>query len=174
MENVKRLIAAIEEKREELIEASKECYKNTMDGSCFQGWEVGVRINVDGDIDSFYRGSSDTTFEEINMEAIAVITYKVDNETDVEELTEDHLQEEEIIGFKKFLLENEYIENEEEWHTELNHDRVEEFDEAITQRVENEWIGFTVDNNYYEYGKEKLEKTIEFLEEMGLGYYEEI
>lgn len=52
MEN-KEWIKLIEEKRQEIIKSSKECYRQTMDGSCFQGWNVGIILSKTGNTRSF-------------------------------------------------------------------------------------------------------------------------
>ena len=166
-ENIEKLIKAINNNYEEIIETSKECYKNTMDGSCFQGWHVGIMIDTDGNISDFYRSSNSYTFGESDGESIAAVTYTTGNDIPETEYTEDNLNQFEIGNFKKFLLENKYIEADDlkndEWLNELNYERLEEFDSDIIKRIDAEVIDFEVNEYYRDKAEEKIDMTLIYL-----------
>jgi len=46
MANTEKLIKIIKEKREEIIEVSKKVYRESMNEYYFQGWNVGILIDI--------------------------------------------------------------------------------------------------------------------------------
>lgn len=162
-ENIEKLIKIIKEKREEIIEMSKKCYKQTMDGSCFQGRKVGVIADIEYDIYRFDWSQGTTNNQIYEGKAIQVIDYRVTNDIGEIVYNSDDLTEEEQENFKKFLLENEYIENIEEWEEELTYDRLEEFNADIVERIDKETLEWNVDEYYREQADQQIDQTLEDL-----------
>lgn len=162
MTNTEKLIKVIEEKREEIIELSKEIYKNTMIGNYFQGWQIGLTIDTDGDISEFYRSSNSMGMDEYNGTAVAVINYNTCQE--ISEIIDFELTEEQEKNFKQWLLDNEKIEDLENWGEELNYCNVLEFDSSIIYKLENEIIEAETDIYYYETADEQINRVLENLQ----------
>lgn len=162
MTNTEKLIKVIEEKREEIIELSKQIYKNTMIGNYFQGWQIGLTIDTDGDISEFYRSSNSMGMDEYNGTAVAVINYNTCQE--ISEIIDFELTEEQEKNFKQWLLDNEKIEDLENWGEELNYCNVLEFDSSIIYKLENEIIEAETDIYYYETADEQINRVLENLQ----------
>lgn len=164
-ENIENLIKVIEEKREEIVEMSEKCYRETMDGSYFQGWRTGIIAYLDGSLQYFYWSQGTSNFAIYEGEAVTVIDYGITNELGEIVVNREDLTEEEIENFKKFLLENEYIENLEEWENELTYDRISEFSSDIIKRIEEENLDFLVSEYYSDRADEKIDETLEYLKQ---------
>lgn len=167
MTNIEKLINVIEENREEIINLSKDCYKKTMNGSCFQGWNVGVVADVEGNIYDYYWSAGTSNTDIFEGKATQVISYSVTNEVTPIEYTEDDITEKEKELFIKFLSKEGYIETIEEWYEELTYDRLSEFDNLyntdIIERVDVEQIEADTDNYYYESAEESIDNTLDDL-----------
>ena len=160
-ENIEKLMEVIRENRELIIEMSKGCYKNTMDGDCFQGWNVGVIADIDGDINDYYwsQGTSNTAI--YHGEAIRVVNYTTGSNVPEYEMQEFMLgdRKEEFI---QFLIDNEYLDEDdkEDWEAELTWGNVNEFDSNITTEYDNDSINWDVDEFYEEAADQQIDQTL--------------
>jgi hypothetical protein len=162
-ENIKKLIDVIMENRSEIVEMSKSCYKASMDGDHWQGWNVGVIINTDGELSDFYRSQGSSSMEEYNGEAIAVINYTIDGELGDVMYSKEYLTDEEFKNFSEWLLREEYIENLDQAENEVNYKYLDEFDSNIVKRIDEEYMEWCVDEYYQESASEKIDQILENL-----------
>lgn len=156
-----KLLQIIEAKREDIVQMSKDCYEQSLDGDCFQGWIVGILVDTDGDINSFYRSQNTTSQAEFDDEAVVVVSYVVTNDQGEITYSMDDLTESEIINFKKFLLENEY---EDAWEEDIDYNTLCEFSSDIVSRIDKENLEWVIEESYQDAAEQQIEHTLEFLE----------
>lgn len=164
--NIEKLIKVIEDNRETIIEASKECYKDSISKGFFQGWNVGIIADIKGNIYDYYWSNGTSNFDIYNGEAIRVVNYTTQGCYEGEIVINDtNLTEKQQEDFKKFLLNNEYITLKEldNWRENLTYDYISKFDSDIITNITNECIDWETDEYYREKANNAIDYTLEQL-----------
>lgn len=152
-----------DDKREEILDLGVKLLKESFDNT-LQGWDYRIIIDTDGDIDYQYTNNGSFMAEHEGTAAcVLVVGGYVDIDDSYLGYIEDELTEEELMAFKKWLM-NEYeTTNEDDIEEYITWSEYSEFNEEYYNELLKEAWESSVDCYGYDQFSDRLWSNIEEL-----------